>query len=49
MKEEFSFKRIKQSGSARVGTIKTPNGSVETPLLYSAQQKLQLKLQILKE
>ncbi|MDE5062912.1 tRNA-guanine transglycosylase, partial [Wolbachia endosymbiont of Drosophila chauvacae] len=43
MKEEFSFKRIKQSGSARVGTIKTPNGSVETPAFIFCATKAAIK------
>ncbi|WP_338406365.1 MULTISPECIES: tRNA guanosine(34) transglycosylase Tgt [unclassified Wolbachia] len=43
MKEEFAFKIIKQSGSARVGTIKTPNGSVETPAFIFCATKAAIK------
>ncbi|MCA4775201.1 tRNA guanosine(34) transglycosylase Tgt [Wolbachia endosymbiont of Mansonella ozzardi] len=43
MKEEFSFRITKQSGSARVGTIKTPNGNIETPAFMFCATKAAIK------
>ncbi|MDX5596848.1 MAG: tRNA-guanine transglycosylase, partial [Wolbachia endosymbiont of Andrena labialis] len=43
MKEEFAFKIIKQSGSARVGIIKTPNGNIETPAFIFCATKAAIK------
>lgn len=41
--EKFSFRITKQSGSARVGTIKTPNGSIETPAFIFCATKAAIK------
>ncbi|MGL9732453.1 MAG: tRNA guanosine(34) transglycosylase Tgt [Wolbachia sp.] len=43
MEEKFSFEIIKQSGSARIGTIKTPNGSIETPAFIFCATKAAIK------
>lgn len=41
--EKFSFRITKQSGSARVGTIKTPNGNIETPAFIFCATKAAIK------
>ncbi|APR98733.1 tRNA guanosine(34) transglycosylase Tgt [Wolbachia endosymbiont of Folsomia candida] len=43
MKEEFSFEVKKQSGSARVGTIRTPHGNIETPAFIFCATKAAIK------
>ncbi|WP_253299790.1 tRNA guanosine(34) transglycosylase Tgt [Wolbachia endosymbiont of Chironomus riparius] len=43
IKEEFSFKITKQSGSARIGTIKTPHGNIETPAFIFCATKAAIK------
>jgi queuine tRNA-ribosyltransferase len=43
MKEEFSFTITKQSGSARVGTIQTPHGDIETPAFIFCATKAAIK------
>ncbi|QKX01440.1 tRNA guanosine(34) transglycosylase Tgt [Wolbachia endosymbiont of Cruorifilaria tuberocauda] len=44
MRKEFLFKITKQSGSARVGTIETPNGNIETPAFIFCATKAAIKV-----
>ncbi|WP_025263946.1 tRNA guanosine(34) transglycosylase Tgt [Wolbachia endosymbiont of Onchocerca volvulus] len=44
MKRKFSFKITKQSGSARVGTIETPSGNIETPAFMFCATKAAIRV-----
>ncbi|AAW71181.1 tRNA guanosine(34) transglycosylase Tgt [Wolbachia endosymbiont of Brugia malayi] len=43
MRGDFAFKIIKQSNSARAGTIKTPSGNIETPAFIFCATRAAIK------